>query len=127
MGYRSNVKLALKKQVYYDNQASILESIKDCDSISETEEAYFFLWESVKWYESYEDVKAITKLMSSLKSEDFGFMRIGEDKDDIEEAGEPYEYDIYLVRQFFNENEDEEELDKEEFFKPNSIKFIKEE
>jgi len=126
MGYRSEVKLAVKKQSYYDHKELILESIKDCDSISETEEAFVFLWESVKWYESYPDVQAITKFMSALESEDFGFMRIGEDKDDIEEAGEPWEYDIYLVRQF-TENDDETELDKEEFFKPNSIKFIKEE
>jgi len=125
MGYRSVVKLALRKQAYYDNKANLLESIKDCDIISETDEAYFFLWEDVKWYPSYGDVKAVEEVMDSLKEEEYGFMRIGEETNDVEEKGEPWEYGIYMNREF-SQNDEEDEIDKEEFFKPNSIKFIKE-
>lgn len=51
-----------------------------------------------KWYEGYEDVDSMMSFLSQLNNEDYGFMRIGEDNDDIEELGTPWEYDIYISR-----------------------------
>ena len=59
-------------------------------------------FEHVKWYESYNDVDMFNRLMEHLDAhglEDFyGFIRIGEETDDIEQRGVPYEYDMYINR-----------------------------
>ena len=59
-------------------------------------------FESVKWYQSYHDVDMFNRLMEHLDAnglDDFyGFIRIGEETDDIEQRGVPYEYDMYISR-----------------------------
>ncbi len=59
-------------------------------------------FEHVKWYESYNDVDMFNRLMEFLDAyglDDFyGFIRIGEETDDIEQRGVPYEYDMYINR-----------------------------
>ena len=46
-----------------------------------------FLWEGEKWYEEFAEMAFVAKLMDSLPSEDFLFIRLGEDYDDIETRG----------------------------------------
>ena len=59
-------------------------------------------FEHVKWYEGYHDVGMFNRLMEHLDAnglDDFyGFIRIGEETDDIEQRGVPYEYDMYINR-----------------------------
>ena len=59
-------------------------------------------FEDVKWYEGYHDVDMFNRLMEVLDAyglDDFyGMIRIGEDTDDIEQRGVPYEYDMYINR-----------------------------
>ncbi len=59
-------------------------------------------FEHVKWYESYHDIDMFNRLMEVLDAyglDDFyGFIRIGEETDDIEQRGVPYEYDMYINR-----------------------------
>lgn len=50
MGYRSQVVLAIKKEIYNKNAHILRENLRDCDSISQTEDAFYFSWEDVKWY-----------------------------------------------------------------------------
>ena len=60
------------------------------------------LFESVKWYEGYHDVDMFNRLMEHLEShglEDlYGFVRIGEELDDVEMRGCTYEYDLGINR-----------------------------
>ena len=64
-----------------------------------TDRLYF---EHLKWYEGYHDVDMFNRLMEHLDAnglDDFyGFIRIGEETDDIEQRGAPYEFDMYINR-----------------------------
>ena len=64
-----------------------------------TDRLYF---ESVKWYDGYYDVDMFNRLMEFLDAygldEFYGFIRIGEETDDIEQRGCPYEFDMYINR-----------------------------
>jgi len=59
-------------------------------------------FEGVKWYEGYHDVDMFNRLMEHLDAhglEDFyGFVRVGEEMDDNEMRGVPYEYDLGIHR-----------------------------
>ena len=67
--------------------------------IDRTDRLYF---EHLKWYEGYHDVDMFNRLMEFLDAyglEDlYGFVRIGEELDDVEMRGAPYEHDIYINR-----------------------------
>ena len=114
MGYRSVVALAVSKKM----MPHFLGHLSQCEDVAykfvfmETDkkiEDYdgdgttMFLWESIKWYDSYPEVRAITDFVSMntdyLESickdikefqrgsyaEHFRFVRMGEDNEDIEE------------------------------------------
>jgi hypothetical protein len=59
-------------------------------------------FESTKWYEGFPEIDMFNRLMEHLEAhglEDlYGFVRIGEELDDVEMRGAPYEYDIYVNR-----------------------------
>ena len=59
-------------------------------------------FDHLKWYESFNDVDMFNRLMEFLDAyglEDlYGFVRIGEELDDVEMRGAPYEHDIYINR-----------------------------
>ena len=55
--------------------------------IDESTRAVVFLWKGEKWYDEFAEVAFVEAFMNSLPSEDFLFIRIGEDYDDIESRG----------------------------------------
>ena len=57
-----------------------------------------FHWDYVKWYEDYEDIAAMTSFLNALPTEDFRFVRVGENAGDIEEMGDYYDCEIYVQR-----------------------------
>ena len=58
-----------------------------------------FYWEYVKWYESFEDVQFIESFMvDCILPDDYRFVRIGEEEDDIDQHGEYYDAEIYVRR-----------------------------
>lgn len=98
MGYRSDVAIALTH-----SEAILLKELSDSDEelkelldmacITEhwppEGEGYItkFKWEYQKWYESFPDVFAMTRFMNNIDGENYRFLRIGEESDDIEEEG----------------------------------------
>ena len=102
MGYRSQVALALcteADQLLKANAEMIPELaalIKDSES--DADERYF--WSSIKWYESFEEIDAMNRFLEFLDCHDyqFGFIRLGEQEDDIERMGYPSEYDMWVNR-----------------------------
>ena len=46
-----------------------------------------FKWEYQKWYVSFPDVFAMTRFMNNIDDENYRFLRIGEEPQDIEEEG----------------------------------------
>ena len=125
MGYRSVVALAVSKKMmpHFLGHLSQCEDaaykfvfletdkkIEDYDGDGTT----MFLWESIKWYDSYPEVRAITDfvsmntdyLYSASKdfdnhsyAEHFRFVRMGEDNEDIEEEGWLCSGDIGIRRE----------------------------
>ena len=116
MGYRSEVVLAVSKKMmpHFLGHLSQCEDaaykfvfmeadkkIEDYDGDGTT----MFLWEGIKWYDSFPEVKAITDFVSMstdyLSSicedveefqrgnygEHFRFVRMGENNEDVEEEG----------------------------------------
>ena len=56
-------------------------------------------WDYVKWYENYEDVGFVEEFLSEcIPEEDYRFVRIGEDSEDVEQRGEYYDSEIYINR-----------------------------
>ena len=80
MGYRSQVVLAIRKEVFLDKGGIIKGSIRDVTSVKVNSDFYILYWESVKWYEHYDDVKAIDEFMESIDMEDYEFVLIGEEE-----------------------------------------------
>jgi hypothetical protein len=51
--------------------------------IDEGSGSVVFLWEGEKWYDEFDEIAFVSKLMENLPHEDFLFICIGEDYDDI--------------------------------------------
>lgn len=76
----------------------------DAHSIDSKSRAEFFHWDSVKWYFIFEEVTCITSVMEELDDEDFLFIRIGENFDDLETHGaywgNPFNLDTVRTMEF---------------------------
>ena len=81
-----------------DNFAAIKMLIGgEPSKIDEGSGSAVFLWEGEKWYDEFDEIAFVTKVMDSLSDEDFLFIRLGEDYDDIETRGS-YRCNPQLVR-----------------------------
>ena len=109
MGYRSQVAFAITKEKYLEHKIILQDSLFLLDEADEKysdESAHYFLWDTIKWYESDDDIAEIESLMGKLDQLDtdgdytpyYAFIRIGEDFDDITERGQPYEFNMQLER-----------------------------
>lgn len=49
--------------------------------------AVAFFWSGTKWYADFEEVAFVENFMADLEYEDYYFIRVGEDYDDIEVNG----------------------------------------
>ena len=102
MGYYSDVALCLTKNGMDqlksalvkaernnpDNFAAIKMLIAgEPSKIDEGSGSAVFLWEGEKWYAEFDEVAFVAKLTDSLPDQDFRFIRLGEDYDDIETRG----------------------------------------
>lgn len=113
MGYRSDVGLALSKAGVGRLQEKLATLDKDSETFFNVTEllkyarkhmkheesgAEQYLWDYLKWYDSYSEVRFIEDLMGELVDEEFLFLRIGEDMNDNEEKGSfwdnPFELSI---------------------------------
>ena len=118
MGYRSDVVLAIGKEL----TPFLLLATSQCKQAEELVfqhhdlfdrdyyEGWLLRWESIKWYEGYEDIDAIQKFVDAAcadeykieedgkernSSEYIKFVRLGEDSSDVEMQGEGF-WDIYV-------------------------------
>ena len=96
MGYRSDLVIAINKQAFLDtmlrgNMPKILTRAKYVIH----ENAYYWRLEGYKWYEGYVDVDEVENYLDYLEPNSWGYIRAGEEPDDIELKGDPYVFDIY--------------------------------
>lgn len=99
MGYRSEVTIAIVREkdsnVFTDAFPDLREELNGI---------VYYQWNHVKWYYEmfpYESVKKIMDYLDEVDEEDdtqYGYYRIGEEIDDIESKGSPYEMGITLIQ-----------------------------
>lgn len=96
MGYRSNVTIQCKEKAFKLFKEA-WESVSEDNyfkpnKVLKSDDIYTFMWYDVKWYESFDDVTAITNVMNKLdddyycKNEEYAYklIRLGEEYGDIE-------------------------------------------
>ncbi len=102
MGYRSDVAIGLTKeadvQLRLSDKKLAIQVLDEADDTSKYENHTNYFLEGVKWYQGYPDVDQVMEFLDSLHHDEFGFIRIGENDDDIDIKGDPYEYGIELNR-----------------------------
>ena len=105
MGYRSEVALSLSEnanELFLENLKEIPEIqtlVNNCEWSDPNHGRYYWSW--VKWYDSYPEVDAMEKFLDFLDAVDhetYGFVRIGEDEEDISRRGSPCVHDMYVNR-----------------------------
>ena len=102
MGYYSDVALCLTKNGMGQLKSALVQAERnnpenfaaikmliagEPSKIDEGSGSVVFLWEGEKWYDEFDEVAFVGKLMDNLPHEDFLFIRLGEDYDDIETRG----------------------------------------
>tara|TARA_B100000749_G_C18181685_1_gene364093 strand:- start:168 stop:548 length:381 start_codon:yes stop_codon:yes gene_type:complete len=119
MGYRSQVVLAISKHLtpfltlaVTQNKAAESLVFADADTFNRDyggDKSWLLTWDSIKWYESYEDIQALEKFIQEAASDEYEFevdgeaqassehirfVRVGEDHNDVEMSGDGF-WDIY--------------------------------
>ena len=111
MGYRSEVALALTQdaaklfKAICDHNSGLKSLIEDCDTTygweeSEIEQGYTtkLHWTHIKWYDGYLEIDQIQEFMNNVDEEEWHFLRIGEETEDIDQQGAFWESDMYITR-----------------------------
>ena len=118
MGYRSEVAIAIHKDLHGDfltflNTESLMADIFGDRSDFTLNKDYqndghwLFTASSIKWYATWDefaDIQMFEKFMDAMtedeeKEEKFRFIRLGEETDDNEVRGGWYEADLYVKRE----------------------------
>ncbi len=126
MGYRYDVLIILPKKTPNLKKMKVFE---DCDSILDLKKHYAFIWEGCSWDVDFnKDVEYLDSVMNKLeksgKADNFGFIMIGEELEDTEIRGCPYNFDCNISRVFsFPEDKT---INQQEFYKSNAEHFIQE-
>ncbi len=112
MGYYSDVAIAVQKKDYFKLKQAMSSLISDTElknkslnlieaaqktEIQIDKEKYVVLkWQSIKWYNDFEEISFIEKFLKKIPRHDF--IRIGEEMDDIEEYQGTNHYLIEVQR-----------------------------
>lgn len=101
MGYTSTIVIAVKKEVLARDL--IKPEIPDClkeigHKINEQLGAAYWELDSWKWYSTYDEIQKIEAWFDAMDFEEFGAIRLGEDDNDSQTWGSPYDFDICINR-----------------------------
>ena len=105
MGYYSEVALVLKKEA----NGKLLQAIKseseyvqeliekwpERHEVNEKTGEILYSWNSIKWYG--DECEFLNNFLKELDSEDYRFMRLGEEYGDIDEHGQFYDCAFNLI------------------------------
>ena len=119
MGYRSEVVLAISKHLtpfltlaVTQNKSAESLVFRDADHFDrnyQDDKSWLIRWDSIKWYESYEDIQALELFIQKASSDEYEFevdgeaqsscehirfVRVGEETGDVEMSGDGF-WDIY--------------------------------
>lgn len=108
MGYYSKVNITIKVEDYKVKDLLHLHDFPTLfrETLEKGEEAYAtssydegiftFNTDSIKWYESYDDIREVMDYLKTLNTENYHFVCVGEEYPDHTELGE-YEDEVYIV------------------------------
>lgn len=105
MGYYSDVAIAVQKKDYIKlkqaisslcSAADLIEAAQKTEIQIDKEKYVVLKWQSIKWYNDFEEISFIEKFLKKIPHHDF--IRIGEEMDDIEEYQGTYHYLIEVQR-----------------------------
>jgi len=106
MGYISNVAVVFSKdtatKMILENQ-KVYEELCTWDVKQETSDNVYFLNYFIKWHKEYPKVQLIIDYLNTLNEDDYGFLRLGEEYDDYEEKGTPYNFGLEFKSDFYIE------------------------
>ena len=119
MGYRSHVVLAISKHLTpffmmklsqnKEAETLVFKHNDEFDRDYGGDKSWLIRFDSIKWYESYEDIQTLEKFIDEACSDEYEFevdgkaeassdhirfVRVGEESDDIELRGDGF-WDIY--------------------------------
>ena len=119
MGYRSHVVLAIGKELLpffmlrlsqnKEAEALVFSHADEFDRDYQGDKSWLIRWDSIKWYEMYEDIQTLEKFIQEASSDEYDFkvdgeeqsssehirfVRVGEETGDIEMSGDGF-WDIY--------------------------------
>ena len=99
MGYRSDVAIAVKDE-YAKELDKLIINIGEPDKQVLTKDGYIkaVFYESCKWDRLDEGIKKLEDFVMNLDNDEFGMIIIGENIEDIQYLGNPYQFDISLNR-----------------------------
>ena len=111
MGYRSDVgfccdpiiKQVVETMAEWDSE---FKELLQCGEDLSCDDFGRWRFESVKWYDSFPDVQVVENIMTMCDNADvnglcydsYGFVRIGEELDDVEMKGDTCAFDLYVNR-----------------------------
>jgi ribosomal protein S17E len=100
MGYRSEVIVAFKSDFYEENKTLIDKLTAYCDKAFVKNKINYFVWDYVKWYDTYPEVCALEKFISDNSDTKAALARMGEDIGDVEFLNDPGSLGIRFHREF---------------------------
>jgi hypothetical protein len=117
MGYRSQVIIVLSKEAmaYATVKNNLPAAFAEADKHATHEEGYYWRFDSWKWYDGYPIIDEVTRFLHELDEYNdskqdkvdlntyvpmYGFIRIGEELEDIETKGDPGHFDVWVSRTF---------------------------
>ena len=106
MGYRSEVAIQLSDdaaRLLYavaEHRGELKELLEEAETTIDLQSDDIggkLYWDHVKWYDGFPCVDAVETMMMTIPDEDFHFIKIGEDTEDITQHGCLYG-DMYVQR-----------------------------
>ena len=101
MGYRSDVAIAIDKEVYEQERFIDLELDHPFRNAARLiDGVYYWVFEGVKWNSSHPEISGIEGIFATLdsagKSDQYAFVRAGEDVVDSDQEGPPSNFGFSL-------------------------------
>lgn len=123
MGYRSNVRIVMKKkdypkfnkyvEDYIAEKQAHYDLMKHIDVKEEGTQTIYIGWNYLKWYEEYPEVQAVHEALNKFRDEglSFTFARMGEDYADYEEDYNNNDLPFPQLTQYFDDTQITADLD----------------
>jgi len=104
MGYRSEVAIMVDENYAKKFKGVLVKSgmLEGADLVQEKGEGVTgVFFNRIKWDSDYSGIGCIETFIDDLDFDDFGFIRVGEEYEDIETKGIPYHFGLELHRDIY--------------------------